>query len=300
MNDYWEYVLQSQDDGKKYQEILAHRFHFSRRLLQKLKQGERAWVNGKFTYLNARGKVGDRLTLALCGDDDAANMLGEDLPLEILYEDDYLLAVNKPSGQVIHPIPRYPDHTLGNAVAAYWQRQGNPRPFRPIHRIDRNTSGLVLIAKNRFTHQQLAWQMEHGQVEKTYLGFISGHLSEPDGKWDAPIGLAEGSYILRTVRYDSHGLPALTHYRTLKSYKQASLLQFILATGRTHQIRVHCQFAGHPLLGDELYGGDTSKICRQALHSFRYRFIHPATGTPITIKAPLPLDLRQLAVSISS
>lgn len=298
MSEYWEYVLQPEDEGKKYQEILKRRFHFSRRLLQTLKQGERVWVDGKFTYMTARGKAGEKLTLALqsSADDGDTSIPGENLPLDILYEDEYLLAVNKPAGQVVHPTPRYPEHTLGNAVAGYWQRQGEPRPFRPVHRIDRNTSGVVLIAKNRFAHQQLAWQIEHGLVEKTYLGFIPGHLTDHEGIWSGPIGLAEGSYIQHTVRSD--GLPALTHYRTLKTYKEASLLEFILATGRTHQIRVHCRFAGHPLLGDDLYGGDTTRISRQALHSFRYRFKHPAGKEIITIKAPLPQDLRQLAMSL--
>ncbi len=291
MNEYWEYILQPEDDGKKYQEILSRRFHFSHRLLQTLKQGERVWVNDKFTYLTARGKTGEKLALALQLREES-QIRGENLPLDILYEDDYLLAVNKPAGQVVHPIPRYPEHTLGNAVTGYWERQGEPRPFRPVHRIDRNTSGVVLIAKNHFAHQQLAWQMEHGLVEKIYLGFIHGHLLEPQGIWNGPIGLAEGSYIQHAVRND--GLPALTHYRILKTYAEVSLVEFILATGRTHQIRVHCQFSGHPLLGDDLYGGDTASIVRQALHSFCYRFHHPATGQAFAIKAPLPTDLRNL------
>lgn len=296
MNEPWEYILQPQDEGKKYQEILERHFHFSHGLLQTLKQGEHAWVNGKFTYLTARGKAGDKLTLALQSE-GTSRIPGENLPLDILYEDDYLLAVNKPPGQVVHPTPRYPEHTLGNAVIGYWERQGMSRLFHPVHRIDRNTSGLVLIAKNRFAHQQLDWQMGRGLIEKIYLGIVQGRLAEPEGVWDGPIGLAEGSYIKHAVR--ENGLPALTHYRLLKAYKVASLVEFLLVTGRTHQIRVHCQFAGHPLLGDDLYGGDITLFPRQALHSFRYRFRHPVSGQTVTLKAPLPMDLRHLVCNSS-
>ena len=162
--DRWEYQLQADDEGKKYADILRSRFHFSRRLLQHIKQGERAWVNGLPIYLSTRGKSGDLLALQLF-DQEESNIPGENLPLNILYEDEYILAVSKPVGQVVHPTRRYPSGTVGNGVIAYWERKGEHRPFRPVHRIDRNTSGLVVIAKNQFAHQQLAWQLERGLIE---------------------------------------------------------------------------------------------------------------------------------------
>ncbi|MHB1653722.1 MAG: RluA family pseudouridine synthase [Desulfitobacteriaceae bacterium] len=290
-DDLWEYVLQPQDAGKKYQEILRRRFHFSGKLLQTLKQGERVWVNGQFTFLTARGQAGERLAVALITAEEP-NLSGEMLPLEILYEDDYLLAVNKPPGQVVHPNPRYPRGTLGNAVAGYWERNGTSHPFRPVFRIDRNTSGVILVAKNRFAHQQLAWQSEHGKIHKNYLGFVSGSLPEESGQWEGAIGFAPDSFIQRKVR--PNGLPSLTYFRVLKHYPQVSLVEFNLATGRTHQIRVHCQASGHPLLGDDLYGGNTDLIQRQALHSFKYAFQHPVTGLHTVIRAPFPKDLQDL------
>lgn len=290
-DDLWEYTLQPQDHGKKYQEILARKFHFSRKLLQKLKQGEHAWVNGKFTYLTTRGKAGDQLALQLQME-EMPNIPGELLPLDILFEDEFLLIANKPHGQVVHPTPRYPSGTLGNAVVGYWNSKDTPHPFRPVHRIDRNTSGIVVIAKNRFTHQQLAYQLEHKLIHKYYIGFVHGQIEEDQGIIDQPIGLVPGSFIQHTV--SPEGLPAQTRYQVLARYPQATLMKFILETGRTHQIRVHCQSIGHPLLGDDLYGGKRELIQRQALHSFLYAFNHPLSGDWVTFRAPWPQDLIEL------
>lgn len=289
--DLWEYTLQAQDHGKKYQTILVQTFHFSRKLLQTLKQGEHVWVNGQFTYLSSRGKAGDHLTIEL-EKEEPANMPGEHLPLDVLFEDDFLLIVNKPAGQVVHPTPRYPSGTLGNAVTGYWQAHGTSHPFRPVHRIDRNTSGIVVIAKNRFAHQQLAWQLKHQMIDKYYLGFVQGYIQIDEGTIDQPIGLAPGSFIQRAIVPD--GQPSETDYQVLERYPQATLLQFKLKTGRTHQIRVHCQAIGHSLIGDDLYGGDCRLLQRQALHSFHYAFTHPLTGAPLSFQAPLPQDLIML------
>jgi 23S rRNA pseudouridine1911/1915/1917 synthase len=284
----WKYTLQPEDNAKKYLEILKRKFHFSNKLLQSLKQGEKVWVNGKFTYLTRRGQAGDILTVNL-NTPEATNLKADPLPLEILYEDNYLLAVNKPAGQVVHPNPQYPANTLGNAVINHWQNKGEAHTFRPIHRIDRNTSGVVVVAKNKFAHQQLARQLEQGNIKKCYLGFISGKIPQISGELNGPIGFAPGSFIKRQVQ--ANGLPALTRYLVLRQNSQASLLEFELITGRTHQIRVHCQSIGHPLLGDNLYGGDTSLINRQALHSYEYQINHPVTRRQLTFRAKFPLDL---------
>lgn len=295
-NTLWEYRLKPEDSGQKYLSILKHKFHFSLKVLQRLKEGERVWVDGRFTYLTARGKEGEILSVQLFSNEETT-IEGENLPLDILYEDDYLLAVNKPVGQVVHPNNRYPSKTLGNAVVGYWARKGEGRIYRPIHRIDRNTSGVVIIAKNQFSHQQLAWQLERGHIHKRYFGFVQGCVGENSGTIDSRIGFAPNSFIKRLVQ--DNGEPARTDYRVLRRYAEASFLEFILETGRTHQIRVHCEGIGHPLLGDNLYGGDTSLIDRQALHSSVYAFLHPATGLPLVIRAPFPEDLRHLIKILS-
>ncbi|KGK81088.1 pseudouridine synthase [Desulfosporosinus sp. HMP52] len=293
--DLWEYRLQAEDSGQKYMAILRHKFHFSVKLLQHLKQGERVWVNGKFSYLTARGKEGDTLSIQLFSSEEA-NIQGEDLPLDILYEDEYMLAVNKPVGQVVHPNRRYPINTLGNAVVGHWERKGESRLFRPIHRIDRNTSGVVVIAKNQFAHQQLAWQLERGHIHKRYHGFVEGVVEEDNGLIDLSIGFAPNSFIKRQIQAD--GMSARTLFRVLHRYTNVTFLEFILETGRTHQIRAHCEGFGHPLLGDDLYGGTHTLLSRHALHSSMYAFLHPATRLPMVIRAPFPKDLRLLLIKL--
>ncbi len=224
--------------------------------------------------------------------EDKAISTTQKMRLRYIFEDEILMAVNKPPGQVVHPTSIYREGTLANSVIGYWQRNDLSIPFRPISRIDKNTSGIVMIAKNRYAHQQLAWLSEHNLVEKKYLGLASGHLESLSGKISLPIRLAANSRIVREIHPD--GQSALTLYKVLEQYAQYSLLEFTLITGRTHQIRVHCQAIGHSLLGDDLYGGSTELIARQALHSFSYSFVHPISGQSIKIEAPLPDDMTLL------
>ncbi|NLL52770.1 MAG: RluA family pseudouridine synthase [Peptococcaceae bacterium] len=286
------YILKPEDQGKKYQEILRRRFHFSAKMIQRLKIGEKVWVDGKFTFLNVRGQAGQTLVVNL-EEEEKAGIQAEHLPLEILFEDNFFLAVNKPPGQVVHPTGwRYQSGTLGNAVTGYWKRKGESRIFRPVFRIDKNTSGLVLIAKSRYAHQQLNVLAARKKVSKKYLGLVQGQFPWDEGQFAGSIRLKEGSFIQREVH--EQGQSALTLYRTLQRFKHYTLVEFTLITGRTHQIRVHCQNSGYPLLGDDLYGGNITFISRQALHCYVYSFPHPLSGQPVTIKAPLPEDMQTL------
>jgi 23S rRNA pseudouridine1911/1915/1917 synthase len=295
-NTLFTYTLIPEDDGRKFQDILLRRFHFSRKVLQKLKIGENVWIDGNFTYLTARGKTGQTLAVNIL-EEEPATIRGELLPIEIIYEDEIFLAVNKPPGQVIHPNSRYRTGTLANAVIGYWGSKGETRPFRPVSRIDRNTSGIVLIAKSRYAHQQLAALSVKNKVEKKYLGLSEGHSPLTQGEWSFPIRLKPGSKIVREAHPD--GQSALTLFQTLQQYPDYSLMKFTLVTGRTHQIRVHAQAAGHPLLGDDLYGGSMKYIQRQALHCYSYSFPHPLTRETIKIEAPLPDDMRMLLLEDS-
>ncbi len=285
------YELQPEDEGKRFKHILARRFHFSRKLLQKIMIGQNVWLDGKFVFLNTRGQAGQTLVVKISQAEDST-IEGENLPLDIIYEDNLFLAVNKPPGQVVHPNSLYKSGTLANAVVGYWESKGESRPFRPISRIDRNTSGIVLIAKSRYAHQQLARISAKNQVEKKYFGIVGGSFPLDEGIFDSPIRVQPGSKIVREIHPE--GQSAITLYQTLKRFRDYTLMMFILVTGRTHQIRVHCQGFGYPLLGDDLYGGDIGYISRQALHCHLYSFVNPLNGQDISISAPLPADMQLL------
>ena len=198
------YKLQPEDHGKKFEVILARKFHFSRKLLQKIKIGQNAWVDEEFVYLTTRGQTGQTLVVNLSVEEEST-ICGEDIPIDILYEDGFFLAVNKPSNQVMHPNSQYRSATLGNAVVGYWESKGESRPFRPISRIDRNTSGIVLIAKNRYAHQQLDWLSGKNLVEKIYLGIVKGSFPMDQGVLDSPIRIKPGSKIVREVHPEEIG-----------------------------------------------------------------------------------------------
>lgn len=170
--DRFIYCLTENDENRKLEEILRRQFHFSRKLIQKLKTGEHVWLDGKFSYLNIRGRSGQTLTIDFAEEEDVS-VSPEDADLDLLFEDKILLAVNKPAGQVVHPTSVYRSGTLANAVTGYWKKNGLSLPFRPISRIDRNTSGIVMIAKNRYAHQQLAWMSQHHLVGKNILALFT-------------------------------------------------------------------------------------------------------------------------------
>ncbi|MDR1321382.1 MAG: RluA family pseudouridine synthase [Gracilibacteraceae bacterium] len=294
MSELFSHVLEAGDEGRKLEHILRTRFHFSQKLLRQLKDGERVWLDGRFVYLNTCGLAGQRLTVDIANRETGL-LTPEDLPVSVLYEDDCYLAVNKPAGQIVHPNAKYPAGSLGNAVAHYWRRKGEDRVFRPTSRLDRDTSGIVLIALNRYAQQQLGWRSKQGTTEKLYLGLVSGVPSPETGLWDQPLGFHPGGGTRRAVRAD--GQEARTGFRLRASYGNYSLVEFTLLTGRTHQIRAHAAAAGHPLLGDDMYGGSREFMPRQALHAFSYRFPHPLTGRPVHVTAPLPDDMAALVPS---
>ncbi|RGS72676.1 RluA family pseudouridine synthase [Mitsuokella sp. AF21-1AC] len=220
----------------------------------------------------------------------------EDLPLDIRYEDDFLVIVNKPAGQLVHPTTKEAHGTLGNALLAWYARHGEHHAFHPVHRLDRDTSGLVLIAKE----PQVQYQLTTGRDGKKaftreYLALIEGTLTPASGLIDAPIARALPSIILRKVAPPPEGKEARTHYETVRTNGKLSLLHLVLDTGRTHQIRVHLAHLGHPLLGDDLYGGSCTLLSRQALHAWRLSFRHPMTHEFVVVTAPLPSDMQRIA-----
>ena len=218
----------------------------------------------------------------------------EQLPLSIVYEDNDLLVIDKPAGQLVHPTTKEAHGTVANAVLGLYTARGISLDFHPCHRLDRNTSGLLLIAKRPEVQHQIA---RTHTLERTYLALIEGAITPTSGTIDAPIARALPSIILRHVAPD--GKPARTHYETVWTNGEHTLLRLRLETGRTHQIRVHLAHLGYPLLGDDLYGGNTERIPRHALHSTRLTLSQPCTHEVLTITAPLPEDMTEIVHHIS-
>ena len=215
-----------------------------------------------------------------------SSVLPEQLPLSIVYEDSDLLVIDKPAGQLVHPTTKEAHGTVANAVLGLYAARGTVLDFHPCHRLDRNTTGLLLIAK----HPEVQYLMaKQDTLTRTYLALIAGQLTPTEGTIDAPIARALPSIILRRVSPD--GKPARTHYKTAWTNGRHTLLRLHLETGRTHQIRVHLAHIGHPLLGDDLYGGSTALMRRHALHSAQLTLIHPRTRERLTVTATLPEDM---------
>ncbi|MDO5124520.1 MAG: RluA family pseudouridine synthase, partial [Eubacteriales bacterium] len=207
--------------------------------------------------------------------------------LDILYEDDYILILNKPSNMPVHPVKSHQENTLANFVAFRCGITNCDFIFRAVNRLDCNTSGIVIVAKDRHTTSLL----QGADIEKHYIAVCHGVIDK-SGTVNAPIRLCDNSKIVRCVSID--GKRAVTHYNPVKVMNDRTVLDIVLETGRTHQIRCHMSYLGHPLMGDDLYGGEREEISRQALHCGRVIFTHPYTEKTVDIEAPLPLDIQNL------
>lgn len=233
---------------------------------------------------------GDTVTILLTEEASSENIVPTPLPLDIVYEDEDLLIINKPAGMPIHPSQGNYDNTLANACAYYFQQKGEPFTYRCINRLDRDTTGLLIIARHAYSASLLSSMVAKREIHREYLALATG-LVPDSGVIEAPIARVDGSTIEREVNFET-GEFARTHYRRLEYKNGYSLVSLKLDTGRTHQIRVHMKYIGHPLPGDFLYNPDYSVIRRQALHSYRLTFTHPITGKELQFTAPLPDDMK--------
>lgn len=268
---------------------------FSGRSMIVLKsQEESILVNNQPVYINHLMQTGDELVIRLREEKSSEYVEPVELPLNILYEDEDLMVVNKPADMPIHPSLNNRDNSLANAVAWYFARQNRPFVFRCINRLDRDTSGLTIIAKNIVSagilSAMVAAKGEDG-IRREYLAISRGEVTPPQGTIDAPIARKDASVIERTIDFDK-GERAITHYKVLYCKNGYSLLSLLLETGRTHQIRVHMKYLGFPLIGDYLYNPDMSQMTRQALHAYKLDFRHPITNKPLSFTAPLPEDMQ--------
>lgn len=245
--------------------------------------------NGIWARTRDELKPGDQLTLTLKEESSSENIVPSNLPFPIVYEDEDLMVINKPAGMPIHPSQGYFDNTLANAAAYYFAQKGQPFVYRCINRLDKDTTGLLILAKHAHSASLLSQMVADRDIHRQYLALAKG-LVEESGTITAPIARAPGSTIERMVDFEN-GEYACTHYHRLAYKNGYSLVSLKLETGRTHQIRVHMNYIGHPLPGDFLYHPDFSVISRQALHSHRLSFAHPITGELLSFEAALPDDM---------
>ncbi|MFA5005964.1 MAG: RluA family pseudouridine synthase [Candidatus Izemoplasmatales bacterium] len=210
----------------------------------------------------------------------------------VLYEDDSVLVVDKPAGIIVHPDDKAKTGTLVNLVAGHFERQGLDRRVGYLHRLDRDTTGCLLVAKDFLAHAKLASQWDHETVTRSYLALVSGRFRDASGTVDLPLG--RDRHVAGRHRVHPDGERAVTRYRVLRQYDGYAAVALTLLTGKTHQIRAHMAHLGHPLLGDSLYGGETAGIARTALHAETIAFPHPMTGEKIEVIAPLPYDIARL------
>lgn len=253
-------------------------------------------VNGNPCFLNYILSPGEIVQVRV-EEGASSEITPEKITLEIIYEDEDILVVDKPPFQVVHPTSGYQTGTLANGIAYYWQEKGLKQPVRIINRLDRDTSGLILIANNEIAAHKLNLAFERGNAYKEYLALIHGLVLPTEGVINKPIGRVEGSIILRTI--DELGQPAITHYKTIEKYPSASLVKIRLETGRTHQIRVHFASLGHPLLGESLYSNQKySTLSRHGLHCNRLYFQHPRDGRTCEFTSPIPEDMRKAILAL--
>ena len=306
------YRLTEADEGLYVKEVLQRRFSLSSRLMRKIKISGQIALDGQKARLRDKGCPGQMLTVSF--PKESSYFDPENISLDVVYEDDDLLVVNKQPFLVVHPTKNYQSGTLANALAYRLQERGESWKIRFINRLDRDTSGLVLVAKNGHAQDAVSAQMEQGTTEKKYLALVHGLFEETEGRIDAPIDKDPDHKARRMVRED--GYPSVTLYKVLDSWNVPdlgpdfapwqgakridgySLVELTLLTGRTHQIRVHLTHLGHPIAGDELYGqlfgyeAGTDVLNRQALHAYSLRLKQPLTGESIHLQTPMPDDIQ--------
>ena len=270
----------------------------SRSMVQKLIENENIKVNNKKTKYSYKLKLNDEIEISV-PEAKEIDLKAQDIPLEVIYEDKDIIVINKPKGMVVHPANGNPDGTLVNAVMSLCKDSlsGIGGEIRPgiVHRLDKDTSGAIIVAKNDKAHINLSEQLKNHEVKKTYLALVRGIIKENEATINMPI--ARSKKDRKKMAVDKDGKEAITHFKVLGRYKNKyTLLQINLETGRTHQIRVHLSYIGYPIIGDEVYsnGKNEWNISGQCLHAWKLEFLHPITNKKISLEAEIPEYLRNI------
>ena len=284
-------MIVEDNEGKRIDSYLSEKLDLSRSKVQKLIKEEKVLVNDKVVNSSYSVKIGDEIIV----DDELDYEIKvdpEDIPLNIIYEDDDLLIINKESGMVVHPAPGHYTGTLVNALLFRYKDLAGDK-FRPgiVHRLDKDTSGLMLVAKNEFTLEKLSEMISKKEVERKYLAIVDGVIKEDSGEIDAPIGRDRNNRQKMAVT-DVNSKNAITHFRVLDRFNNHTLIECILDTGRTHQIRVHMAYIGYPVSNDPLYGKGKADEYGQLLHSYSIKLKHPRTGKELSYEIDLPEEFK--------
>lgn len=290
------FTISDENVGMTIQEYLKKLEFSSQNIIELKKMHRSVLINDEWVHMNYKLQKNQSLTIHIQELESNDKILPINLPFPILYEDEDLVIINKPADMPIHPSQNNYDNTLANAAAYYYEElQHTPFTFRCINRLDRNTTGLTILAKNMYSANVLAGQMQRREIKRLYLALLDGNLNAKYGTIRFPIGRKSGSTIERQIDFE-HGDTAITHYCRLKEFDSYTLAAFQLETGRTHQIRVHMASVNAPLIGDTLYNPKASanKLSRQALHAYRISFIHPITRKRMKFTAPIPEDMLSL------
>ena len=285
------YIIEKEDEGRKISGFLRGRGYSYQNLVELKKIPESVVLNGEPIFLNARLNAGDALKIRIIEAESSEHIPPADIPLDIVYEDGDIIVLNKPAGMPTHPSRNNYDNTLANGLAKYFRDQGEDFVFRCTNRLDRDTSGLILVSKHMVSASIMGDMVRERRFSREYLAICKGSVTPNAGTIDVPLGRKSGSIIERCVDFEN-GERAVTHYEVVKEASGHSLVKLKLDTGRTHQIRIHMKYLGFPLIGDYLYNPDYERMNRQALHSYRIEFDHPVTGEHMKFTCPLPEDMR--------
>ncbi len=292
MNRIITYTITEEAEGLKIEQFLRRKGYSRRDMTDFKKEPGCVTVNEVFRRFNERLHAGDLLTVRI-SEREWSDIAAVPLPLDILYEDEDLVVVNKPAGMPTHPSIRNYDNSLANALMYRYQKQGDPFVFRCCNRLDRDTSGVTVVARHSVSSGILSQMGTRRELHREYLAIVRGTPEPLSGTIDVPLGRKPGSIIERMADPEN-GETAVTRYRVLKTQNGHSLVSLELETGRTHQIRIHMKYLGYPLIGDYLYNPDMELIGRQALHSWRMSFRHPMTGEALSFTAPMPEDMQRV------
>lgn len=293
MNRNIDYIIDEDSADLRVEQFLRRKRYSGQNLSEIKRMPKSILVNGVHYYMRQELSKGDHLQVRICETQNSEKIPPTKLPLDIIYEDEDLLVLNKPAGMPIHPSLNNYTNSMANALAYYFQSQGKPFIFRCCNRLDRDTSGLTIVSKHLVSGSILSDMTKYREVHREYLAIARGSVTPSEGTIQAPLGRKEGTIIERTVDWE-HGEDAVTHYKVVKEANGHSLVSLRLETGRTHQIRIHMKYLGYPLIGDYLYNPDMEYMTRQALHSHHMEFTHPITGEHMSFTAPLPEDMARV------